>query len=899
MEAGELLGLLGVDPAQGLDPAEVHRRRHAYGPNALRGHRPRHVLAILADQFRGLVVLLLAVAAALALAYGDLAEGIAILIVLAINSAIGFLTEWRATRSMEALRQLGHVTTTVRRKGRMETVRAEDLVPGDIVTLQAGDLVTADLRLLEAAKLAADESTLTGESAPVAKQLAALPVTTTLMERDNCLFKGTLVTRGSGLGVVAATGLATELGRIAELVSGTEAQVTPLERRLDALGRKLVWVTLGLTGLIALAGIFGGREIRASIEVAIALAVAAIPEGLPIVATIALARGMWRMAQRNALIVRLSAVETLGATGVILTDKTGTLTENRMAATRIELPGQPWGVRGAGLRAGGDFAALDGPASPADEALLDGLLTAAALCNNASLQLEASGEARVVGDPTETALLVAAARRGLQRESLLERLPELREEPFDPAAKAMATFNRTAGGLTVFAKGAPETLIDACTRLRTTEGDQPLDEVGRARLHERAAALAGDGLRTLVVATRPAATTEEEPYHDLVYLGLIGLLDPPRPGVREALDRCREAGIRVVMVTGDHAATAFHIARATGLAEPGKAAEQVIDGRSLADQGIDVAPAALEETRVFARVTPRQKLELIDRYQRQGQVVAMTGDGVNDAPALKKADIGVAMGLRGTQVARDAAAMVLQDDELATIVEAVAQGRAIHANLRKFVVYLLSCNISEILIVGLATVAGAPLPLLPLQILFLNLVTDVFPALALGVGASPPGLMRQRPRPAGEPILATRHWTLVALHGLVMAAAVLGAMAVAMTALGHHPEKAVSVSFLTLALAQLWHVFNMRDRRSRALHNEITGNPWVWGALALCLVLIILAMALPGLRGILRLASPGAAGWALVLAFSLVPLLVGPLVRSLAARLDVVRGRPGHDLHPE
>lgn len=884
LEAATLLDLLGVDPERGLSGRDVARRRALHGTNQLREYRPLPLIRILASQFKGVVVALLAIAAVLAFAFGDIAEGIAIAMVLLINAGIGFLTEWRAVRSMEALRQLGHVRTLVRRDGGVHQVPAEALVPGDVVVLDAGDAVTADLRLLESAKLAVDESALTGESVPVRKDRAVLPPNTPLMERANMLYRGTAVTRGTGLAVVTATGHATELGHIAELVTSAEAQATPLEQRLNQLGRMLVWITLALSTLIAIAGIAGGREPRLAVEVAIALAVAAIPEGLPIVATIALARGMWRMAKRNALITRLSAVETLGATGVILTDKTGTLTENRMTVTRIELPDATVRVSGTGLDLAGTFETDAGPVSDEQAGRLDALLTSVTLCSNAELQAGQAHRSRVLGDPTETALLVAAAKRGITRDALLARYPECREEPFDPDRKAMATFNEHGQGLDVHVKGAPEAVLPMCMAMRDETGERPLDDTLREAFRQRAEALASEGLRTLAVARRTAADTDENPFGGLTLLGLVGLLDPARAGVREAIERCQAAGVRVVMVTGDHAATAGTIASRVGLVPTAQAEAPPIDASDRPARGLALTAGELSATRVFARATPAQKLELIERYQGEDRVVAMTGDGVNDAPALKKADIGIAMGIRGTQVAKDASSMVLQDDDFRTIVEAIAQGRAIYANLRKFVVYLLSCNISEILVIGLATVAGAPLPLLPLQILFLNLVTDVFPALALGVGRGSERLMQQPPRPASEQIVERRHWLRIFGHGLVLSATVLGAMGVALLGLQLDRSQAVTVSFLTLALAQLWHVFNMRETGSGLFRNEITGNRWVWAAIVICLLLLGSALVFEPLRTVLQLVNPGMEGFAVTLSFSLIPLLLGVAVRRLTTQ---------------
>jgi Ca2+-transporting ATPase len=862
----------------GLESAQCRERIRRFGLNQLQTRRPRHVLAILADQFRSIVIIILLLAAMISLLYGDHAEGMAILAVIAINTIIGFMTEWRATRSMEALRELGQFETVVRRGSEMARIPAAELVPGDIVIAESGDIISADLRLLEAAKLSANEASLTGESTPVNKHSGVLDADTPLMERSNMLFKGTSLSRGSAEGVVVGTGGNTELGRIAQLVSGAEAPDTPLEKRLNALGRRLIWVMLIIASFIALAGIVAGRDTVLAIQVAVALTVAAIPEGLPIVATIALARGMWRMANKRALIVRLSAVETLGATAVVLADKTGTLTENRMTVTVVELPEHAVEVEGTGLDTRGRF--LEGGREPGKAVmqLVDELLLVTTLCSNAALHLDPSGETRVIGDPTETALLIASAKRGLQRDTLLKTMPELREEPFDSDSKAMATFNRSSGGMRVAVKGAPELILQMCISERTTAGDVPLTANDREMFLTRVEALGRAGLRTLAVATRDAHDASEQPYERLVLLGVVGLLDPARPGVKESIEKCREAGVQVVMVTGDHLATSRNIAGALGLLDMQENGSEYLDASELTAKG-ELEAEVHENTKVIARATPAQKLQLIELYQTREKIVAMTGDGVNDAPALKKADIGIAMGQRGTPVAKEAAAMVLLDDQFSTIVAAIKQGRAIYENIQRFVLYLLSCNISEILVVGLATVAGAPLPLLPLQILFLNLVTDVFPALALGVGKGPAGLMQRKPRPAGEPILTRQRWILIAVYGALLSVSVFGAMAFAFWVLDMDSSRAVTVSFCTLAFGQVWHVLNMRDPRARWWRNEITANPWMKAAVGLCVLLILTAVFAPGLRTLLELQNPGTSGWLVIAVFSLLPLISGTFAR--------------------
>lgn len=878
LAAEQLLKEAAVDATCGLSSAEVRIRRSRHGANQLRAVSKRQILAILVDQFRSLVVLLLLFASALAIAFSDITEGLAILAVVIINATIGFSIEWRATRSMEALRRMARVETVVLREGRLQRIPAEELVPGDIVNREAGDIVSADIRLLKAAKLQANEAALTGEAAPVAKQFDAIANDVPMTDRSNMLYSGTVVTRGSGTGIVVATGRVTELGRIAELVATAAPEETPLEKRLEALAARLVKVVLVIALLIALSGIASGRDLFLSIEIAIALGVAAIPEGLPIVATIALARGMWRMAQRNAVVARLSAVETLGTTSVIVTDKTGTLTENRMTLTELCVANE--------LIALDDFCADSSGQHTPLNTVINALLRVGVLCSNAALRADKDDDTEAVGDPTEVALLMAAARCGVQQAECQGEMPELHEIPFEPETKLMATLHAFEGRVFYAVKGAPEAVIAHCSKQSAAMGDADLSDADRDALLQQAQTLGERGLRTLALASKTESDENEDPFRDLTLLGFVGLEDPARPGVAEAIERCRDAGIRVVMVTGDHAATAREIAQDTGIIDATSTPDAFINGTDLGSLLQEDAAESLSTARVISRATPEQKLQLISHYQHMGDIVAMTGDGVNDAPALRKADIGIAMGIRGTAVAKEAAAMVLQDDEFGTIVDAVAQGRAIYENIRKFVVYLLSCNISEILIVTLATLAGAPLPLLPLQILFLNLVTDVFPALALGVGKGSSILMKQAPRPAREPLVTRQHWIEIVAYGLLISLVVLAAMAIAMWLLDFDTQLAVTVSFGTLALAQLWHVFNMRSVPSRFFVNEVSRNPWIWLALALCLALTIAAVNVASLASVLNLQNPGAAGWCLIVAMSFLPLLVGGPLRILLRRFQ-------------
>ncbi len=901
-QPAEVCEQLGVDPAHGLPVADIRTRRERHGPNRFAEAPRRRAWRILLDQFESVVIVVLVIAGAVAFAFRHWAEGIAITAVLLINGGLGFVTEWKAVRSMEALRKLGRATIRVRRDGQDTEVPVDDLVPGDLVVFAGGDLVPADIRLCEANTVRVNESALTGESVPVLKGIDPVDAETPLAERRSMLFRGTTVTQGSGLGVVTATGMATELGRISELAAGAREEVTPLQKRLDRLGRRLAWITGTVAVVVASVGLLAGKDPARMIETAIALGVAAIPEGLPIVATLALARGMVLMARRNALINRLPAVETLGATGVIFTDKTGTLTENHMTLRRVaspagvfELDEQQMTVTrpDAGPDAATDTAAADHP-------LLRRILEVGVLCNNAALQ-DRDGDQRPEaeqGDPTETALLRAGLQAGFRREDLLAEKPEEREEPFDAETMMMATLHRDADGYLIAVKGAPSRVLDACTTLAADADDadpargRELDDDERRAWSERAEAMAGDGLRVLAVADGRAAAADADPYRDLRLLGLVGLLDPPREDVRDAIAECHAAGVEVVMVTGDQPATAAAIARQVGILDDDREASRedgapaVVHGRELtAPEELPVADRErLLGARVFARVSPEQKLNLISLEQASGRTVAMTGDGVNDAPALKKADIGVAMGQRGTDAARQVSDMILQDDAFATIVAAVRQGRIIFDNIRKSVMFMLCTNVAEVLVVAVAAGLGGllelPLPLRPLQILYLNVITDVFPAIALGVGRGEPDIMRRPPRPHDEPVLTRGHWRAVGGWATLLGACVLGSLIIALHGLGLDEQRAVTVSFLTLAFGKLWFVYNLRAPGTSLLRNDIVRNPWVAGAILLCIVLLLAAVYVAPLSAVLKTSPPGGAGWLLLLGMSLVPLLVGQAWRE-------------------
>ncbi len=881
----EVVKQLDVSPEAGVSHQQVAGRRKEYGLNKLEEFEGRSALRIFIDQFKSLVIIILAVAAVLSFLFGQWVEGAAVSVAVILNAVIGFFTEWRAVRSMDALRKLSQVEARVVRDGEQKNLPADQLVVGDIVIMEGGDMISADMRLLEANKFQTDESTLTGESEPVTKTIHPVDENAPLAERSCMVYKGTFVTRGSGKGVVTETGGDTELGRISELVAEAEPEETPLEKRLDRLGRSLIWVTLVLAGAVAVTGLIRGKELLLMVESAVALAVAAIPEGLPVVATVALARGMIRMSRRNVLINRLSSVETLGTTQIIFTDKTGTLTENRMKVEKLVLDHEritlQQGDGGGRLRymcEGEEF-------SPGEDESLDKLLRVSLLCNNASLPREGNDDKEVegLGDPVEVALLEMVDRSGIDYHRVQEEYPEEREESFDPETKMMAAFNREGEEWMVSVKGAPEEVLSCCESQYRDGEPEKLTRQKRHSWLESNSELAASGYRLLAVAYKYTGNLEEEPYQGLILLGLVVFRDPPRKNMEETMEACRGAGIRVVMVTGDQEETARHVARSIRMT--GDREVKVLYGPDLGDPD-KAPPEKWREWRkadIFARVTSEQKLDLIDIHQKEGTIVAMTGDGVNDAPALTEADIGIAMGRRGTQVAREASDMILKDDAFATILTAIEMGRAIFKNIRRFILYLLSGNVSEIMIVGVAMFFNMSLPILPLQILFLNLVLDVFPALALGVSEGEEGLMKRPPRPSEEPIIGRSHWLWITGYAVIIGATVLISFILAERVWGFSGSRQVTVSFLTLSFARLWHVFNMRGGSSHPLKNPVVMNPYVWGAILLCTVLILGVVYLPGLAGVLGNTPPPFRIWGFILAMSVVPFAAGQILKYAGA----------------
>jgi Ca2+-transporting ATPase len=858
-----------------LTLAAATERLARYGPNRLTASPAEPVWRILLAQFDSVVVMLLLVAAGVAVWVGGLLEAAAIGAVLLLNTSLGFIVELRARRAMEALLDFQVPTARVVRDGAADSIPADQLVPGDVIELEAGESVPADARLLKTANLRTAEAALTGESLPVGKSEDPLPDDTSLAERTSMVYAGTTVVAGRARALVVATAQATELGRVGTLLASVEQGDTPLERRLDALGRRLVVITLGVAALVVAVGVLRGAPLVQMVEAGIALAIAAVPEGLPAVVTVALAVGLRRMAARRALVRRLGAVEALGSTTLVCTDKTGTLTAGEMTVTRVVTADQDFEVTGTGYWAPGDLIAQGSESRAPPSLALKTLLRAAALSSRALLDREAG----VQGDPTDAALLVLARKGDQDPDRLLEHCPIEGEVPFSSESRLSASFHTEADRRVAYVKGDPARILDLSTRAAQGDDSAPLAGALLDRLRERNDDLAREGLRVIGLAVGPLEDDREEVPEGLTFLGLAAMIDPPADGVGSTLATLRDAGIRTVMITGDQAATAGALARTLALAD---AESRALDGVEITRLDDRELARRVGDTVVFSRVSPDDKLRIVSAFQERGEVVAMLGDGVNDAAALKKSDVGVAMGTRGSDVARETADVVLQDDRFATIAVAVEEGRIIYDNIRKFVYYLFSCNLAEVMVLLGGGLAGLPLPLLPLQILWLNLVTDTFPALALALEPGEPDVMRRSPRAPDSPILSGHFLGSVGLFAVLIT---LSTLAAYVYGLGTGPgDRAVTLSFMTLALAQLFHLGNARSRGPVLRPSRITSNPWALGSVVIVLGLQWAAVTWPPLTLVLGTTSLTLADWAVTVGLALVPAVVGQAVEVVQVR---------------
>ncbi|NDD63227.1 MAG: cation-transporting P-type ATPase [Acidobacteria bacterium] len=858
--ADEVLTELGVDPQQGLSGAEVERRRGIHGWNRLAVVRRRSAWQVFLAQFASLVVGLLGVAAVVALLTGGWIEALAIVVVLLINAVIGFLMEWQAGQALEALRRQTRSMARVRRAGREEELDSAELVPGDVVILHPGDLVPADLRLVEAASLRVEESALTGESEPVAKTVERVARGALLAERYSMIFHGTSIAAGRAVGIVTETGVTTELGRIGTLVAETPDEMTPLRRKLDALGRQLVILVLGIGLTVVIAGI--------------SLAVAAVPEGLPAVTTLILALGVLRMARSNAIVRHLPAVETLGSATVICTDKTGTLTENRMAVREYRLAdGRIINVNADGIEGTGQL----------DE-LWRRTMEAGVLCNEASPGVDGGA----IGDPTEIALLEAASHFGLDITGIRESCPKIDEEPFDATTRRMITIHRLPDGTQrTVVKGAPSVILAMCSGLATGLDNDgrlvaaPLTRELQDEMERANEEMAGEALRVLAIAERPGSgppPKSGDPERSFLFLGLVGMLDPPRPEAAGAIAQAYSAGIRIVMLTGDQLNTARSIAMKLGIAESGRL--EARHAHDLATVGGAHLGQLAGAVQVFARVSPEDKLRIVEALKEAGEIVAVTGDGVNDAPALKRADIGIAMGQRGTEAAREASDIILTDDNFATIIRAVEGGRTIYANIVKFVQLMLSENLSEVVFIFLAILLGWPLPLLPLQILWVNLLTDIFPALALAVEPPHSDIMNRPPRARDDSLLSGSFFLLIGWQGIMLALIALGFYGWALEKYGPG-NHARTIALFALIGGQLGHIFNCRSR-TRSVFDGLFRNRFLWLSILLVVCLQLMAVFFAPLAAILGTALIDRADLVAVIGSVFLPIVIVEVVKMAA-----------------
>ena len=852
----------------GLSPAEAERRIAEYGPNELEQSEDVSPWRLLAAQFGNVLVVILLIATGLSAFLGHALEAIAIAVIVLFAVVLGFVQEYRAERAMAALRTMSAPTSTVLRAGVTAEVAARDVVPGDIVLLEAGDRIPADARLLEAVNLKVDEAALTGESLPVEKQTDPLQDPNLgLADRVNLVYAGTAATYGRGRAVVVATGMNTEFGRIAEMLRTVEATRTPLQQNLDRLGRVLARAGIAIVLAIVGLGLARGQPFIELLVFGIALAVAVVPEALPAVVTISLALGVKRLIRRNALVRRLPAVETLGSTSVICSDKTGTMTKDEMTVRRLFVAGQMWEVSGAGYDPSGDFS-RDGASLEASDVVAE-LLRSAVLASDARLvHGEAENRWSVQGDPTEGALIVAGAKAGLRKEELDASFPRTAEIPFSSEARRMTTLHTTPDGTVAYAKGATEVILEASTLRRAETGEVPLSPEDRESIVDAERRMAGEALRVLAVASK-RGVTRETAEGEMTFLGLVGMIDPPRPEVAGAVRTCEEAGMRVVMITGDHPLTAQAVARELGVLRDGKALTGAeLDGVSDEDLARDV-----EEIQVCARVSPAHKLRIVTALQNNGHVTAMTGDGVNDAPTLKKADIGIAMGITGTDVTKEAAAMTLMDDNFATIVAAVEEGRGIFSNIKKYLMYLLSSNIGEIGLILGTSLVGLPLPLTAVQILYVNLATDGLPALALAVDPPEADLMRRPPRDARTGIFTRPVVFLLAVGGLWSAAVNLSVFAWALDS-GRETAQAMTMTFASLVLIQFFKAYSFRSDRLSIVESPFA-NRWLNLAVLWECLLLAVIIYLPALHAPFGTYSLPLGDWLVILplALSIVPAL--------------------------
>ena len=870
-----------MDVKRGLSKDEVDSRLEEYGENKLVGKKERTKLRMFFDQFKDFLVVILIVASIISLVLGEIVDGAIILAIVVLNAILGVYQENRANNAIKALKAMSSPKAKVIRDGNIEKVDSTNIVPGDLVILESGDYVPCDLILTESMNLKIDESALTGESVAVDKVAGAVvPDEAPIGDRVDRAYMSTIVTYGRGRGIAKETGMATQIGKIATMLSENDEEATPLQKKLDAFGKLLGIVCLVVCATIFVIGLIRGEEVLEIFMTAVSLAVAAIPEGLTVVVTVILAMGMQRMAKHNTIVKRLSAVETLGSTTVICSDKTGTLTQNEMTVVELYDNRDKWVVSGTGYLANGDIKRADG-SNEGTEAIRK-LIISAMLCNDANYK---ASESKMIGDPTEGALLVLGAKVGFDKETLDDENPRENEVPFDSKRKLMSTINRTSEGTIVFTKGAPDEVLKRATHILVGNQKVELTEEERCNLMNVNEEYAHKALRVLGFAYRECDDVlEKDPEHDLIYLGLVGMIDPPRKEVKDAVAICKGAGIHPIMITGDHRITASAIGIELGIIED---ESQALNGRDLDDMSDEELQRTVKEVSVYARVSPEHKVRLVDAVRANGDIAAMTGDGVNDAPAINRADIGIAMGITGTDVTKEASDMILTDDNFASIVEAVEEGRIIYSNVRKVIAYLLSSNVGEILIVFVAILLGLPIPLAPIHLLFINLVTDAFPAFALGMEKKEDDIMSIPPRNPKEPIVEKKMGTSIIIQSVSVAVAVLGSFIYALNhfaGLENVLVYAQTYCFITLVFDELIRSYSNRSETVSLFKMKPFGNKFLNICVISSLAVSLMVIYVPFLQGIFKTTALSFLDLDIAILFALIPFTVREIIKLISGR---------------
>lgn len=883
MSKEDLISSLETDPHLGLTDDEVKRRLEKYGSNELKEEAGKSFLSKLLAQFSDFLILILIAAALISFFVGEANDAIVILAIVILNAFLGLYQEGRAEKALEALKKMASPTAKVIRNGHLIEVPARTLVPGDIVSLDAGDIIPADLRLIESSNLKIEEASLTGESVPVEKDShIVFQEDVSLGDRKNMAYMSTSITYGRGKGLVVETGHNTEIGKIATMIQTYEDEATPLQKQLNRLGKFLGITTIVICIVVFLIGLLQGRELLEMFMVSISLAVAAIPEGLPAIVTIVLALGMNRMVKRNAIVKKLLAVETLGSTTVICSDKTGTLTQNEMTVVKLYTDGKIIDVTGTGYDTVGEFK-INGTTIE-DISFLNSLLSIAVLANDADLDKTDEGY-KVIGDPTEGALVTLAAKGNIHKSIANEKYPRIEEIPFDSARKMMTTFheNYLPNKIVSFTKGAPDIVINRCSKIKIADEILDFTDEMKKEVLEVNSNFSRDALRVLALAYKeydelPKEISPDNNEIDMTFVGLVGMIDPARPEAKEAIRKCKEAGIKTIMITGDYKDTAFAIAKELGMAES-------IDEAMMGDELNKISDEELREVvkkvKVFARVSPEHKVRIVTALKENGEIAAMTGDGVNDALALKKADIGVSMGITGTDVAKNTAEMILTDDNFASIVAAVEEGRIIYSNIKKFVAFLLSCNIGEILLVFTSILLNLPVPLIAIQLLWLNLVTDSFPALALGVEKGDPDIMKVPPRDTKEPILTRPMLRGIIFQSLAIAVASLLSYRWGLMTYDGDLLKARTIIFTSLITAELLRAFSSRSQKYTLFKIGFFSNMTMVYAVLVSFALLLAVVYVPFLQPIFHTTNLSLFDWSVILGFAIIPLIVGELSKII------------------